>query len=73
MQIKCGLKTLSYGEKMPPLTRTLVNFSYSLSHGELSGEVLRQARYLLLDYLGTTLAGSQTESSRSVYLSLIHI
>ena len=57
---------------MPPITRTLVNFSYSLSHGELSGEVLRQARYLLLDYLGTTLAGSQTESSRSVYRLLTH-
>ena len=58
------------GASMSPLTRTLVQFSHSLSREDLSDEVIRQARYLLLDYLGVTLAGSQTESSQAIYRML---
>ena len=57
---------------MDPITRTLVHFSHSLRRTDLSGEVILRAKYLLLDYLGVAIAGSQTESSQSVYRMLAH-
>src|SRR5882762_8050605 len=55
---------------MPPITRTLVQFSHALSRKDFGGSVLLKARYLLLDYLGAAIAGSQTESSQAVYRML---
>lgn len=57
---------------MDPITRTLVHFSHSLNHKDLSGKVIERAKYFLLDYLGVALAGSQTESSLAVYRMLAH-
>jgi 2-methylcitrate dehydratase PrpD len=57
---------------MPPLTRTIVHFSHSLSSKDLTSDVTQQCRYLLLDYLGATIAGSQTDSSQAVYRMLAH-
>ena len=57
---------------MEPLTRTVVHFLHSLSHKDLSGEVVEQGKRLLLDYLGVAIGGSLTESSRSVYGMLAH-
>jgi 2-methylcitrate dehydratase PrpD len=50
-----------------PTTRTLVHFSHSLKPKDLSSEVVGRTRYLLLDYLGVAIAGSQTESSQPIY------
>jgi 2-methylcitrate dehydratase PrpD len=55
---------------MEPTTRTLVHFSYSLSFKDLSSKVVQQAKYLLLDYLGVTIAGSSTDSAQAVYRML---
>jgi 2-methylcitrate dehydratase PrpD len=55
------------GEIMGPLTRTLVHFSHTLNPRDLSGEVVERAKYLLLDYLGVTIAGSLMESSQPIY------
>lgn len=57
---------------MEPITRTVVHFSHSLAHRDLSSEVVQQSKKLLLDYLGVAIAGSQTESSQAVYLMLAH-
>ena len=57
---------------MDPITRTLVHFSHSLNHKDLSGKVIERAKYFLLDYLGVALAGSQTESPLAVYRMLAH-
>lgn len=55
---------------MAPVTRTLVQFSHSLSHPDLSVEVIQKVKFLLLDYLGVAIAGSLTESSQPVYRML---
>jgi 2-methylcitrate dehydratase PrpD len=55
---------------LEPITRTVVHFSHSLTHKDLGGEVIEQSKKLLLDYLGVAIAGSQTESSKAVYLML---
>lgn len=57
---------------MDPITRILVHFSHSLNHNDLGSEVIERAKYLLLDYLGVAIAGSQTESSQAVYRMLAH-
>jgi 2-methylcitrate dehydratase PrpD len=57
---------------MDPITRTVVHFSHSLGHKNLSSEVVEQCKKLLLDYLGVAIAGSQTESSRAVCRMLAH-
>jgi 2-methylcitrate dehydratase PrpD len=61
---------ISGQETVEPITRTLVHFSHSLGHKDLGGDVLQQAKCLLLDYLGVAIAGSQTESSLAVYRML---
>jgi 2-methylcitrate dehydratase PrpD len=58
------------GENVGPLTRTLVHFCHALTPEDLSGEVVERAKYLLLDYLGVALAGSQAESSLPIYRML---
>ena len=55
---------------MAPVTRTLVQFSHSLRHTDLSVEVIQKVKFLLLDYLGVAIAGSLTESSQPVYRML---
>jgi 2-methylcitrate dehydratase PrpD len=52
---------------MAPITRTLVQFSHSLGHKNLSSEVIQKTKCLLLDYLGVAIAGSTMESSQPVY------
>ena len=63
---------MSDGEHVDPITRTLVHFSHSLDPKDLGGKVIERAKYLLLDYLGVAIAGSQTESSLAVYRMLAH-
>ena len=48
-------------------TRELVEFCAQLSPRELPAEVVDRTRYLLLDYLGVAIRGSQAESSAPVY------
>jgi 2-methylcitrate dehydratase PrpD len=55
---------------MSPITRTLVHFSHALNSKDVTSEVVERAKYLLLDYLGVTIAGSLTESSQPVYRML---
>jgi len=51
---------------MDHITLDLVQFAHSLSRKHLDGEVIERVRFLLLDYLGVTIAGSRSESSQSV-------
>ncbi len=55
---------------MDSITRRLVHFSHALKSDDLSAEIVERTKYLLLDYLGVALAGSQTESSQSIYRAL---
>ncbi|GAC1688996.1 MAG: MmgE/PrpD family protein [Candidatus Acidiferrum sp.] len=48
-------------------TRELVRFCHALDHSNFSSEVVDRTRYLLLDYLGVAIRGSQTDSSQPVY------
>ena len=56
---------------MEPVTQTLVQFCHSLGPGDLTGEILERAQYLLLDYLGVAIAGSLSESSQPVYRVIV--
>src|SRR6202140_1560614 len=55
---------------MEPLTRTLVHFSHALKFEDLSAEIVHQTKWLLLDYLGVTIAGTRTASAQAVYRML---
>jgi 2-methylcitrate dehydratase PrpD len=55
---------------MDPITRTVIRFSHGLNSKDVTSEVVERAKYLLLDYLGVTIAGSLTESSQPVYRML---
>lgn len=55
---------------MEPITRTLIHFSHGLKFEDLSAEIVQQTKYLLLDYLGVTIAGARTESAQAVYSML---
>src|SRR5690349_21008360 len=55
---------------MEPITRDIVHFLWALEPKQLSAEVIDRAKYLLLDYLGVVIRGSQSESSQSVYRML---
>ena len=57
---------------MDPITRTLVHFCHALNPQGLSSEVVERTKYLLLDYLGDAIAGSQTDSSQPIYRMLAH-
>ena len=57
---------------MDHITRTLVHFSHSLGHKDLSNEVAEQVKYLLLDYLGVAIRGSKTDSSQPLHRMLSH-
>ena len=57
---------------MDPITRTLVHFCHALNPQGLSSEVVERTKYLLLDYLGVAIAGSQTDSSQPIYRMLAH-
>jgi 2-methylcitrate dehydratase PrpD len=57
---------------MQPVTRELVHFCHSLGGEDLDREVIERTRYLLLDYLGVAIRGSQSESSRPVYRMVDH-
>jgi 2-methylcitrate dehydratase PrpD len=52
---------------MEPITRELVHFCHALRREDLSREAVERAKYLLLDYLGVAIRGSQTDSSQPVY------
>jgi 2-methylcitrate dehydratase PrpD len=56
---------------MDPITRTLVSYSHALKSGDLTGEVVERAKYLLLDYLGVAIVGSLGESSQPIYWMLV--
>src|SRR4029077_3325158 len=51
---------------MKPLPRTLVHFSHALKFEDLCGDIVYQTKWLLLDYLGVTIAGTRTESAQAV-------
>lgn len=55
---------------MDNVTRPLVHFSHSLGHKDLSSEVIRQSKGLLLDYLGVAIRGSQADSSQPIHRML---
>ena len=55
---------------MEPITRHIVHSLWALEPKQLSAEVIDRAKYLLLDYLGVAIRGSQAESSQSVYRML---
>src|SRR6202790_3198741 len=52
---------------MQQITRELVHFCHALSCKNLGAEVAERAKFLLLDYMGVAIRGSQTESSQPVY------
>ncbi len=52
---------------MESITRRLVHFCHRLNFEDLNAEVVERTRYLLLDYLGVAIAGSQSESSQPIY------
>jgi 2-methylcitrate dehydratase PrpD len=51
---------------MDPITRTLVHFCHELNARDLDQRVVERTKYMLLDYLGVTIAGSLAESSRPI-------
>ena len=57
---------------MPAITRELVDFVWNLDTDRLPAEVIDRVRYLLLDFLGVALRGSQTDSARSVARMVEH-
>jgi 2-methylcitrate dehydratase PrpD len=57
---------------MEQITRELVHFCHALDREELGREVIERAKYLLLDYLGVAIRGSQAESSQPVYRMVEH-
>lgn len=57
---------------MPGLTRDLVHYLWALESAQLTPEVIDRVKYLLLDYLGVALRGSQTDSARSVARMIEH-
>jgi 2-methylcitrate dehydratase PrpD len=48
-------------------TETLVQFCWALKPKDFRAEVVDRTRYLLLDYLGVAIRGSQQESTQPVY------
>jgi len=56
---------------MAPLTRTLAHYCHALNSQQLGTQESEQVKHLLLDYLGVTIRGSQTESSRPVHQMLL--
>jgi 2-methylcitrate dehydratase PrpD len=57
---------------MEQITRELVHFCHASGREDLGSEVIERAKYLLLDYLGVAIRGSQTESSQPVYRMVEH-
>ena len=55
---------------MEQITRNIVHFLWALEPKQLSAEVFDRTKYLLLDYLGVAIRGSQAESSEAVYRML---
>ncbi len=51
---------------MDEITPRIVEFLQALKQEDLSDEVIDRAKYLLLDYLGVAIRGSQAESSQAV-------
>ena len=51
---------------MPEITKELVHYLWALSPKDLTPEAVDRAKYFLLDYLGVTIRGSQTDSAKAV-------
>lgn len=57
---------------MPEITKELVQFLWALDAKDLPPEAVDRVRYLLLDFLGVAIRGSQTDSARAVAKMVEH-
>ena len=57
---------------MPEITKELIHYLWMLEPSHLAPEVVDRAKYLLLDYLGVAIRGSQTDSAQAVARMVEH-